>query len=430
MTEHRYVGKRLPRYDGMQHALAKTRYVNDIKFTDLLHIKVWRSPVPSANILNIDVSQAEKVPGVEAVLTYKHVPHNAYAGDYPVLAEKEVRYLGQEVVAVIAIDEDIAREAVDLVKVDLEERTPVLDPFKAMEPDSPKVTPNGNFVYFGDKPCRQIRKGDFDAAIEGADYVVEGYYRTAAQDQCPIETQVSVAQTDGMGRTHIYTVSQAVFFNQGGLAGVLQKPQSQVHMIGGILGGGFGAKNDPHADPITAVASLYTNGRPVKWLWTREEEFVASTHRAATHMFFKDGVMKDGKIIARSVRSIRDGGAFILTNDYVVNKHAYGVAGPYNIPNVKIDSYGILTNKRPTSSMRGFGLHQSSFAHEVQMERIAKTVGIDSWHLRFINALHDGDTTAGQAELHSCALIEVMQAAAEKAGIQLSEDLLKMSSKS
>jgi CO/xanthine dehydrogenase Mo-binding subunit len=403
--------------------------VNDMKFTDLLHIKVWRSPIPSANILNIDVSQAEKVPGVVAVLTYKQVPANHYAGDYPVLAEKEVRYMGQEVVAVIAVDEDIAREAVELVKVDLQERTPVLDPIKAMEPDSPKVTPNGNFVYFGDKPCRQIRKGDFDAAIEQADYVVEGYYRTAAQDQCPIETQVAVAQTDGMGRTHIYTVSQAIFFNQAGLATILQKPQSKVHMIGGILGGGFGAKNDPHADPITAVASLYTNGKPVKWLWTREEEFVASTHRAATHMFFKDGVMKDGRIIARSVRSIRDGGAFILTNDYVVNKHAYGVAGPYNIPNVKIDSYGILTNKRPTSSMRGFGLHQASFAHEVQMERIAKTVGIDSWHLRFINALHDGDTTVGQAELHSCALIEVMQAAAEKAGIQLSDDLLKMSSK-
>ena len=140
--------------------------------------------------------------------------------------------------------------------------------------------------------------------------------------------------------------------------------------------------------------------------------------------------MKDGKIIARSVRSIRDGGAYILTNDYVVNKHAYGVAGPYNIPNVKVDSYGILTNKRPTSSMRGFGLHQASFAHEVQMERIANIIGMDSWRVRFINALHDGDTTAGQAVLHSCALIEVMQAAAQRAGIQLSDDLLKMSSKS
>jgi len=430
MTEHSYVGKRLPRYDGMQHALAKTRYVNDMKFQDLMHIKVWRSPVPSAKILNIDVSQAEKVPGVVIVLTYKHVPKNAYAGDYPVLAEKEVRYMGQEVVAVVAVDEDTAREAVDMVRVDLEERTPVLDPLKGMEPDSPKVSPNGNFVYFGDKPCRQIRKGDFDAAIEQADFVVDGYYRTAAQEQSPIETQVSVCQTDGMGRTHIYTVSQAIFFNQGALSGILQKPQSKVHMIGGILGGGFGAKNDPHADPITAVASLYTNGKPVKWLWTREEEFIASTHRAATHMFFKDGVMKDGKIIARSVRSIRDGGAYILTNDYVVNKHAYGVAGPYNIPNVKVDSYGILTNKRPTSSMRGFGLHQASFAHEVQMERIAKITGVDSWRLRFINALHDGDTTAGQAVLHSCALIEVMQAAALRAGIQLSDDLLKMSSKS
>ncbi len=128
-------------------------------------------------------------------------PHNAYAGDYPVLAEKEVRYIGQEVVAVVAVDEDIAREAVDLVKVDLEERTPVLDPLKAMEPDSPKVSPNGNFVYFGDKPCRQIRKGDFDAAIAQADYVVEGYYRTAAQEHCPIETQVSVCP-DGRYGSH------------------------------------------------------------------------------------------------------------------------------------------------------------------------------------------------------------------------------------
>lgn len=414
----------------MQHALAKTRYVNDMKFPGLLHIKVWRSPVASANILNIDVSQAEKVPGVEVVLTHKHVPHNVYAGEYPVLAEKEVRYIGQEVVAVVAEDEDAAREAVDLVKVDLEERTPIFDPFKAMEPDAPKISPKGNYVYIGDKPGRFIRKGNFETAIEQADFVVEGYYRTAAQEHCPIETQVSVAQTDGMDRTHIYTVTQAVFFNQGTLAGILQKPQSKVHMIGGVLGGGFGSKNDPHADPITAVASLWTNGRPVKWLWTREEEFVASTHRGATHMFFKDGVMKDGKIIARSVRTIRDSGAYNLTIDYVVNKHAYGVAGPYNIPNVKIDSYGILTNKRPTSSMRGFGLFQASFAYEVQIERIAKTTGIDPWRLRFMNALRDGDTTAGQAELHTCGLIEVMQAVAQKAGIQLSDDLLTMSSKS
>lgn len=430
MAEHRYVGERVPRYDGMQHALGMTKYVNDLRFPDMLHIKVWRSPLISAKILNIDTSQAEKSPGVVAVITHEHVPHNRFeVGDYPVLADEEIRYLGQEVVAVVAEDVDTAREAVELVKVDLEEREPVLDPFKAMEPDSPLVSPNGNFVPIGDKNVRQIRKGDFDAAIKTADFVIEGYYRTQAQEHSPIETQVSVAQTDGMGRTNVWSCMQALYGTQGGLAGILKKPQSKVHVIGGIVGGGFGSKNNIHADHITAVASLYTGGRPVKWLWTREEEFIASTHRGATHMFFTDGVMKDGRIIARAVRSYRDGGAYLGFNDYVVSKHAYGVAGPYNIPNVKIDSYGILTNKRPTSSMRGFGIFQASFAWDVQMERIAEKIGIDSWRLRFINAIRDGDTSATQAVQHSCALIEVMQAAAERAGIKLDDDLLAMSSK-
>ncbi len=431
MVDTNYIGKRIPRYDGMQHALGMTTFVNDLRFPNLLHIKVWRSPVISAKILNIDTSQAEKVPGVVAVLTHKHVPNNRFeAGDYPVLADEEIRYLGQEVVAVVAEDVDTAREAVELVKVDLEEREPVLDPFKAMEPDSPKVSPNGNLVPIGGKFVREIRKGDFDRAIQQADYVVEGYYRTAAQEHSPIETQVSVAQTDGMGRTTVWSCMQALFQTQGGVAGVLKKPLSRVHVVGGVVGGGFGSKNNLQADHITAVASLYTGGRPVKWLWTREEEFIASTHRGATHMFFTDGVMKDGRIIARAVRSIRDGGAYYGFNDYVVSKHAYGVAGPYNIPNVKIDSYGVLTNKRPTSSMRGFGIFQASFAWEVQIERIAKTIGMDSWRIRFINAVRDGDTSATQAVLHNCALIEVMKAAAEQAGIKLDSDLLAMSSKS
>ena len=431
MEEHKYIGKRLPRSDGMQHSLAKTRYVNDIRLPGMLHVKAWRSPVPSAKILNVDVSQAKNLPGVKAVITWKDVPFNRYgfAKDFPVLAEDEVRYMGQEVVAVAAEDVDTAREAVSLIKVDLEERQPVLDPIKAMEPDSIQVSPQGNFVYFGDKPVRQIRKGDVEAGFAQADYIIEGYYRTAAQEHCPIETQCGIAQTDALGRTHVYTMSQAIWFNKMWLAPILKKPQSMVHMIGGIVGGGFGSKNDPHADLIISVLSLYTDSRPVKWLWTREEEFVASTHRGAMHMFFKDGVMKDGRIIARQVRSIRDGGAYILTNDYVGSKHAYGVAGPYNIPNVKVDTYCMLTNKRPVSSMRGFGLYQASFADEVQIERIAKILGMDSFRIRFINAVRDGDTSATRAVLHSCALIEVMQAAAERAGIKLDDDLLAMSSK-
>jgi CO/xanthine dehydrogenase Mo-binding subunit len=428
MTDTHYVGKRLPRYDGMQHATGKTRYVGDIKLPGMLHVQAWRSPLASAVIRNIDVSRAKRVRGVMAVITGEDVPNNIYGGDQPVLADKEIRYPGQEVVAIAAENLDAAREAVGRVKVELEERSPVFDPLKAMEPGSPLVRPEGNLLKFGERDHLQIRKGDVDRALARADHVVESAFRTAAQEHSPIETQSSIAHTDSMGRTHIYTVTQAVFFNQGTIASVLGKPQSAVHMIGGILGGGFGSKNDPHADHICAVLSLYTAGRPVKWVWTREEEFVASTHRAATFIWFKDGVSRDGHILARKIKMVRDGGAYSSTNDYVVRKASYGIAGPYNIPNVWIDSYAVFTNKRPTSSMRGFGLYQSSFAWDVQMERIAEVIGADSWRLRFLNAIRDGDTSATRAVQYHCGLIEVMQTAAQRAGILLDKDLLEMSS--
>lgn len=430
MAEFKYVGQRLPRYDGMRHVTAQTRYVDDIRLPNMLHVKAWRSPVPSAIIKNIDVSQARNLPGVVAVITHEDVPSNQYAAGIPVLAGEEIRYLGQEVAAVAAVDVDTAHEAVALIEVDLEECEPVLDPLKAMEPDSPKVTPQGNLLLIGGQKDHQpVRHGDVEAAFEKADHIVEEYYRTASHEHCPIEPQVSIAQTDTMGRTHIHSVTQSIAFNQGTIASILGVPQSNVHMLAGVVGGGFGGKNNPHTDHICAVLSLYTDGRPVKWRWTREEEFVASTHRGATHMWFKDGVMNDGRVVARKVRSIRDAGAYEMTSEYVVIKAASGIAGPYNIPNVWVDAYAVFTNKRPVSSMRGFGFVQTAFACEVQMDRIARTIGMDPWRLRFINAVRDGDATATGIELHNCSVIEVMQAAAERAGIQLDDDLLRMSSK-
>ena len=428
MADTQYVGKRLPRYDGMQHATGLTRYVNDIKLPRMLHVKAWRSPVASARIKSVDISRAERMPGVVAVIVGKDVPVNVFGGEQPVLADKELRYIGQEVAVVAAETPEIARLAVGKITVDLEERTPILDPIKAMEPGSAKVRPEGNLLPFDGKDHYQVRKGEVEAGFRQADTIVENYFRTAAQEHSPIETQASIAYTDSMGRTHIYTVTQAVFFNQGTIAAILNKPQADVHMIGGVVGGGFGSKNDPHADHICGVLSLYTGGRPVKWVWTREEEFIASTHRGATHLWFKDGVTKDGRIVARQIRMVRDGGAYPMTNDYVIRKASSGIAGPYDIPNVWIDSYAVFTNKRPTSSMRGFGLYQGSFAWDVQMEKIAEAIGMNSWRLRFINAIRDGDTSATGAVQHNCGLIEVMQAAAKRAGVSLDADLLAMSS--
>jgi CO/xanthine dehydrogenase Mo-binding subunit len=240
---------------------------------------------------------------------------------------------------------------------------------------------------------------------------------------------VSIAMTDASGKTHIWSVGQALFFQQPFIASILRKPLAKVRLIGGITGGAFGGKTDLHADHICAVLSLYTEGRPVRWQWTRQEEMQASTCRGAMHMWFEDAVRADGRIIGRRQRSIRDGGAYVLTNEYVMSKHAYGVCGPFNIPNVEVEAYAVLTNKRPTSSMRGFGLYQASFAEQVQMERIADRLGIDSWRIRMINAVRDGDTSATRMELRACGLIEVLQALAEQVGHVLDSDLGSMTSK-
>ncbi len=422
-----YVGQRIPRIDGISHVTGQTKFVNDIYLPGMLHIKVYRSPHHSAEILNIDTSKAEKVPGVVKVLTGKDVPCNLYYGEVPVLADKEVRYRGQEIAAVVAVDEDTAQEAVEKIKVEFKVRPAVLDWRKAMEPDAPKVRPQGNLLYFGKSPFRPIRKGDIEKGFAEADLIVEGYYRTQAEEHVPIETQCSVVEPAPDGRLIIHSVTQTLGFTIPTLAGILNVPQSRFRLIGGVVGGGFGSKNDPHADPITAVAALRT-GKPCKWLWTREEEFIASTHRAATHMFFKDGVKKDGRIVARYVRSYRDGGAYNGTNDYVQNKHAFLVSGPYNIPNVFVDSYVVFTNKRTTSSKRGFGVFQGSFAWEVQMERIAEKLGMDPWEIRFINAVRNGDLSATQAVLHNVGLIECLKAVAQEAGVELPAHLQAMSS--
>lgn len=419
------VGKRVPRYDGLPHVTGRTVFVDDRWLPGMLHARVFRSPVVKAKILNIDTSRAEKIAGVAYVATHKDVPNN-HAWDEPVLAD-EVRYLGQPIVAVAAVDEDTAQEAVEQVEVDFEECIPVFDPFEAMEPDAPKVRPEGNLFQFGKYPYRPVRLGDVERAFAKADTVVEGTYRLQNQQHCQMEPHVSIALMEGVGRITIYTVSQAPYFHQGQIAAALGVHPSKLQMVGGTVGGGFGSKNDIQVDHVTAVLALRT-GRPVKWRWTREEEFIASSCRGAWCLDFKDGVMKDGRIVARKVRSIADVGAYDLMTDYAMTKHCALVIGPYAIPNVWVDGYCVFTNKQVSTSMRGFAVNQGSFACEVQMDRVAETIGVDPWQIRFINALRNGDISATRRAVDSVSLIETMQAAAKEAGIELPLHLLTMSS--
>lgn len=448
--ETKVVGQRVTRYDGMAHVTGETHFVDDVIVPGTLKIKALRSPVIKGKVKNLDTSAAERIPGVAGVITVADVPCNAFGliPDQPVLAEN-IRYRGEPIAAVAAVDEDTAMEAIDAMKLDIEEEPYVLDPVEAMKADAPMVRPEGNTFMFGERNFRQIILGDVEKGFEKADLIVENEYLHPSLEHAQLEPMASLAVPHATGKLTIYTVSQALYFHLGMLCGILQmdpeKVQckqwaartgsswrhnagySDINYVGGTVGGGFGAKNDIHADHITALLALKT-GQPCKWRWTREEDLNYSTFRGAWRMNIKDGITKDGRIVARQIKSIRDAGAYSSLNPYVLDKHCYLAAGPYFIENLYVQGYCVYTNKPPASSMRGFGITPATFSTEVQMDRIAEKLGIDPWEIRFINAYRKGEQMATRRVLNSVALVEVMQKLAEKAGVDLPDKLKSMTS--
>jgi CO/xanthine dehydrogenase Mo-binding subunit len=287
------------------------------------------------------------------------------------------------------------------------------------------------FVYdyeYGQKnPCRKVRCGDVEKAFAEADYIVEERYDTSPIEHAPTETTACIAKPEADGRYTVYTNTQALFFTLDNTALILQIPFNKLHFVGGTVGGGFGGKVDVIVEPIATLAAMKT-GRPVKYKYTREEELRISSTRSAWRMYFKDGVMKDGRIIARKVTSYADSGAYNRHTPYAVTKHSANVGGPYNIPNVWIDAYCVYTNRQPSSAMRGFGVTPASFALEVQMDKIAETIGMDPWEIRFLNAYRNGDMKPHQKVVEDATLIEAMQAAAQLVGHPLPDRLMAMNS--
>jgi CO/xanthine dehydrogenase Mo-binding subunit len=397
----------------------------------MLYIKVLTSPVHKGIIRRLDVSAAEKMAGVAGVITAKDVPGvNAYGliADQPVFTPEQIRFQGERIAAVAAVDEDTAMEALEKIKIDIEEQKPVFDPFEAMQPGAPRVRPEGNIFQFDSGPTRKIRLGDVEKGFKEADNIVEGKYTNSMNEHAPMEPQVSVAYLDESDRLTIHTVTQDLYFHLGMLTAIFNLAMNKVRYIGGTVGGGFGAKNDIHCDHVAGLMALKIR-KPVKYRLTRREETLYTTKRGAWTFEFKDGVKKDGRIIARKVRTIHDTGAYSGMGPYVVDKNSILVAGPFWIPNIWVDGTCVYTNKPPASSMRGFGIINGTSAEELQMDRIAETIGMDPWEIRFINAWRDGDLGATQFRLEAAGLIEAMKRAAELAGVKLPAHLQAMSSR-
>jgi CO/xanthine dehydrogenase Mo-binding subunit len=424
------IGHSVPRRDGTGHVTGQTKYVDDISFPDMLHLKMVRSPIHHGILKGIDFSEAEKVPGFVRALTAEDVPNNRYTilrligvgpDDEFVLAEGKVRWQGEAVAAILAETEAAAMEAAARTRLDLEELPAVFDVEEALKPDAPKIPLTGiNYFEYEGHHCRRVRYGDVEKAFAEADYIVESRFQTAPIEHAPTETTQAIAKLESDGRITVYTNTQAVFFSLDNTGITLGIPFERLHFIGGTVGGGFGGKVDVIVEPITALAALLT-GRPVKFKYSREEEMKVSSPRGAWRLYYKDGVMKDGRIIARHVTTYADAGAYNRHTPYAVTKHAANAGGPYNIPNVWVDAHCVYTNRQPSSAMRGFGVTPASFAIEVQMDKIAEIVGLDPWTIRFINAYKDGDMKPHRKVVEDATLIEVMQAAAEMVGHQLPE---------
>lgn len=428
------VGARLPRYDGVGHVTGRTVYVDDVQVRGTLWAKALRSSLPYAAIKKLDTRKAEKIPGVRAIVTHADVPKNVHGhleglgvpADEPLLAEDEVRYKGQPIAAVAADSEEIALAAVEAIRIDYEEREPLFDIRKAFDPDAPKIHPWGPvYSHFGPYNHRRVRKGDVAWAFDAADTIVEGVYRPQAIEHCPLEPQVALAVPEPSGRLTIYTCTQAMYFSMGVVAAHLQWPLNKLKLVGGTVGGGFGGKVDTAAETISALLALKAR-RPVKWRWTREEEFLCSSTRAPWHIEIADALTSDGWILGRRMLTLHDSGAYTRFSSYGLTKHAFHHTGAYTIPNIRFDGFVVYTNRVPTTAMRGFGVTSVSYAVELQLNRIAEVLGVDPWELRLRNANRIGDTTANGVTLKDPSTVPVVQAAAARVGVELPGEYRQM----
>jgi CO/xanthine dehydrogenase Mo-binding subunit len=428
------VGARLPRYDGLAHVTGRTQYVDDVRVHGTLWTKALRSPHHSAIIRSIDTSRAQALPGVHAIVTAKDVPHNVYGhlealgvpADEPLLADDDVRWKGQPIAAVAAESEEAALAAVDAIQIAFEEREPVLDIRTAPDLGDDHFHQWGAiYPHFGPHNHRRVRKGDIERAFDDADLIVEGVYRPQAIEHCPLETQVALVVPEPSGRLTIYSCTQAMYFSMGVVAAHLQWPLNKLKFVGGTVGGGFGGKVDTATETICALLALKAR-RPVKWRFTREEEFLTSSTRAPWHIEIRDAVTDDGWILGRRTLTIHDSGAYARFSPYGLTKHAFHHTGAYTIPNVRFDGFVIFTNRVPTTAMRGFGVTSVSLATELHLSRVAEQVGMDPLELRLKNANRIGDTTGNRVVMHDPSTVPVTLAAADAAGIELGEDYRQM----
>ena len=416
MDELFFVGKDIPRVDARAKVTGEALYTVDVTFPNMLWGLMLRSPHPHARILNIDTRRAERLPGVKAVITGKDTPFVfgvSHMDQIPLQTEK-VRYVGDPVAGVAAIDLDTAQEALSLIKVDYELLPAVFDPEQAMQPGAP-IIHEGKDRNLAANPVYNL--GDVEAAFREADYVFEDRLETQrVAHVCP-EPHNCVAVWEHSGKLTFYYCSQMPSVSRVQLSKALGIPESKIRVITNNVGGGFGSRaTSKFPMDFVAIVLAKKSGRPVKIEYTRAEEFIYSTFRHKFIMTFKTGIKKDGTITGRHCINICDNGAYSDYGPVVTNVGGAMQGTLYRFMNYRYDGYTVYTNLPYGGAMRGIGNPQVHYAGETQLNMIAHRLGMDPLELRIKNAVRKGDETATGAILKSCGLVECLEAVGEKIG--------------
>ena len=424
------VGKSVPRLEGRAKVTGRAEYVHNLRLPGMLHGKIFRSTIAHGRVKRIDAGAARAVAGVHRVITGADIrtvipdPHYGPAfHDQPILALDKVRYAGEPVALVLAEDPHVAEEAAGLIEVEYEALPAVYDEVEAMTSKAivhDVLKPAGTFPDLkhlqGKKNTNialdyRLRRGDVDSAFKRADHVFEHTFRTQQVLHVPLEPFVSAA-VPGDGAITVHTASQSPSFVRIEIARLLGWPESRVRVKVPYLGGGFGAKLYIKVEALAVAAALLT-GRPVKIALTMEEQFFTLTKHAAT-LRIKSGVTKDGRITARECEVWWNGGAYADIGPRITQKSGFTAPGPYDIENVRIDSYALYTNLPAAGALRGFGIPQLVWAYESQADIIARALKMDPVEFRRKNILRDGRPQATGTVMKDAAIEKALERTAAR----------------
>lgn len=419
------VGQSAPRVDAREKVTGAAVYADDLQFGNaLLHARIKRSPHPHAFIRRLDVTKALALPGVKAVVTGKDFPGyiGLYLQDRFIFCRDRVRYVGDPVAGVAAISEEIAEKALDLIEVEYEVLPPVLDPEYGASPEAPVLHPDlGKYVVasfiFPEAGTNisnhfKLRKGDVDTAWEKCAAIVERTYRIPHIQHVPLEPHIAISKVDEKGEVTLWTSSQSPFAQRNLIAQSLGITQSDMRVISPAVGGGFGGKAGVSMESLAVAIAMKVKGRPVKLRLTREEEFYTAFVRQGLVAHFKMGCDANGKFVAMENCFYWDGGAYTEYGVNIARAAGYSCTGPYEVPNVKGDSYCVYTNHPVGGPMRGFGMPEMHSGLEQCIDELAKQIGMDAVEFRKINCLKTNSVLATGGRIHPIGLDQCIQGVA------------------